>query len=82
MRMTDVCPQCGGSKPNLSATHCDECFSAVAGAEAAAVAAGQDPSIARRQALEARAHKAHRNFVDPRTVDRKTIWSTGNAPRS
>ena len=80
MRQTDVCPQCGGSKPNLSENFCDDCFAAVAGAQAAAVAEGKDPYLARRIALESRAHKAHRNFPDPRTIDRKTVWSTGNLP--
>ena len=78
MRMTDTCPQCGGAKPNLTATHCEDCFAAVAAAEADAVANKQDPSVARRRALEARAHRAHRNFTDPRVIDRKTIWLMGN----
>ncbi len=81
-RMTDVCPQCGGSKLNLTAHYCEDCMAAVAGAEAAAQAEGSDPIVARRRALEARAHKAHRNFVDPRAVDRRAIWMTGNLPQA
>lgn len=80
MRQTDVCPQCGGSKMNLTANYCEDCMAAVAGAEAAASAAGEDIGLARRLALEARAHSAHRNFVDPRNVNRKTIWLYGNVP--
>lgn len=82
MRLTDKCPQCGGAKLNLTASYCEDCFAAVAGAEAAAVAAGEDPVIARRRALEGRAHKAHRNFPDPRAIDRRTIWMTGNLPQA
>jgi hypothetical protein len=81
-RLTDVCPHCLGPKLNLTANYCEDCMAAVAGAEAAAQAAGDDPVIARRRALEARAHKAHRNFPDPRAFDRKTIWMTGNIPQA
>jgi len=85
MRLSDHCQRCGGPKLNLTATHCEDCFAAKAGAEAAAAAEGQDADgvrLAGLRALEARSHKAHRNFPDPRAMDRKTIWMTGNIPQA
>jgi hypothetical protein len=80
MRQTDRCPQCGGPKSNLVANYCETCFSQAEGARAAAVAEGKDGDKAYREALNARAHRAHNNFPDPRAMDRKTIWLYGNLP--
>lgn len=79
--MTSHCMNCGSDKgSNFHANYCDACNAAMAGAEAAAVAEHRNVYIAKRAALAERAHNAHRNFVDPRTVDRKTTWLYGNAP--
>lgn len=81
MRQTSYCMNCGGQKVgDFLADYCHDCNAAVEGAKAAALAAGGDPAAARRAALAARAHHAHCNFVDPRAIDRKTIWLTGNIP--
>jgi hypothetical protein len=55
-------------------------MAAEAGARADAEANGRDPNEAARAALAARAHTSHRNFVDPRSIDRRTIWLNGNKP--
>ena len=81
MRQTSYCMNCGDHKgSNFLADYCDGCFAAIEGAQAAAVAEGGDMSAARRAALAERAHHAHRNFVDPRAIDRNTIWRNGNIP--
>jgi hypothetical protein len=73
---------CGNDKgTNFHANYCDECTAVIAGAEADAQAKGTDIYDARRAALATRAHRAHKNFVDPRVIDRKTVWLYGNAPR-
>ena len=59
---------------------CVDCFAAIEGAVTAAKVEGRDPAEARRAALASRAHNAHRNFVDPRAIDRRTIWLSGNKP--
>ena len=81
-RMTSSCMNCGGVKEQgeFLNDYCSECMSAVAGAEAAAQAENGDTAAARRRALADRAHIAHRNFVDPRAIDRRTMWLTGNIP--
>ena len=83
-RMTSHCQNCGGAKSvdMYANDYCQECISAVAGAEADAVANNLDTASARRAALSARAHSANRNFTDPRLLDRRTIWNYGNAPHA
>ncbi len=78
-RATSHCMQCGNPKDSGSFLddYCQECFAAAEGAKADAIANGKDPVAARRAALAARAHNAHRNFVDPRAIDRRTIWMSG-----
>lgn len=83
MRLSAVCLNCGGQKPQgefLNA-YCSDCFSAVEGAKTAAAAAGEDPSVAARRAMHERAHTAHKNFVDPRVLDRNFIWANANRPK-
>ena len=82
MRPTAHCMTCGSPKEmgRFLDNHCTDCFSAIEGAVAAAMADGTDPGAARRAALASRAHTAHRNFVDPRAIDRKTVWLSGNRP--
>jgi hypothetical protein len=84
MRVTSHCQNCGNRKAagDMYELYCYDCFSSAEGAKAAAVAEGKDPSDARRDALARRAHIAHRNFTDPRGIDRKTIWMYGNAPKN
>lgn len=80
MRMSATCLNCGGHKGQgefLNA-YCSDCFSAMEGAKAAAAAAGEDPNIAARRVMNERAHTAHKNFVDPRVLDRKAIWQSAN----
>lgn len=81
-RMTANCQNCGSPKQQgeFANLYCSDCFAAIAGAEAKAMAENTDTAAARREALAARAHTAHRNFTDPRILDRKTIWLTGNRP--
>lgn len=80
--MTSHCMNCGGPKAHgeFLDNYCGECMSAVAGAEAEAQASNSDTAAARRRVLADRAHIAHRNFVDPRALDRRTQWLTGNIP--
>ena len=82
MRMTASCSNCGGAKSHgeFANIYCTDCFSAIAGAEAKATVENTDLAAARREALAARAHTAHRNFTDPRALDRRTIWLNGNKP--
>jgi len=82
MRPTAHCMNCGKPKDmgHFMDNFCLDCGTAIEGAVAAAQAEGTDPGAARREALAARAHTAHRNFVDPRGIDRKTIWLSGNRP--
>lgn len=79
-RPTSHCMNCGHAKESgqFLADFCGDCFSAIEGAKAQATAEGTNLDAARRKALAERAHVAHRNFVDPRVIDRKTIWMTGN----
>jgi hypothetical protein len=79
--MTSNCQNCGNAKTvdMYANDYCQDCISAVAGAEAEAVAQNGDTASARRAALSARAHSANRNFTDPRLLDRRTIWNYGNA---
>lgn len=78
---SSLCRNCGGSKQGkFLDDYCGGCVADVAGAEAAAAAAGQDTAEARRQALQARAHQSRRNYVDPRAINRRTMWNYGNAP--
>lgn len=82
MRMTSSCQNCGLAKSHgeFSAHYCTACFAAIAGAEAKATVEGGDTLTARREALAARAHIAHRNFTDPRVIDRHAIWLNANKP--
>lgn len=82
MRSTSHCMNCGSPKAQgeYLNDYCGTCFSAKEGAAAAAAAEGKDPNEARRRALAERAHTAHRNFTDPRTIDRHTVWLEGNRP--
>jgi hypothetical protein len=79
--MTSHCGNCGEDKgSNFHANYCDTCTSLAAGAEAAAQAEGRNIYVARRAALAERAHSARKNFVDPRSLNKRTIWLYGNAP--
>lgn len=83
MRMSATCLNCGSHKGQgefLSA-YCGDCFSAMEGAKAAAAAAGEDQNAAARRAMSERAHTAHKNFVDPRLLDRNSIWANANRPK-
>jgi hypothetical protein len=79
--MTSHCMNCGEDKgSNFHANYCDTCTAAMEGAAADALAKGNDVSDARRTALAERAHTAHRNFKDPRGINRKSDWLYGNLP--
>lgn len=81
-RPTSSCMNCGGAKSQgeYLADYCGDCFAAIAGAQADPANAGRDQYEVKRAALAARAHHAHRNFVDPRSIDRHTQWVFGNRP--